>query len=164
MAVLVPHDSRRISDDQKAMLRQLFLMDGITPTQAAEQAGVDTKTARAYFAEWAEELVNGENYVPWVEMHERVKARALEGTTREIIKVQTTISKLEKIYDSLLAYPEDHPAIIAYDRALRDNRILLDSLKSKANAIELAPPARAIIDAEVERQIAERQSLKEAAK
>jgi len=49
-----------IEPEKLEELESLFFMGGITPYSASKQVGIDPKTAKIYFEEWAEKLVDDE--------------------------------------------------------------------------------------------------------
>ena len=93
-------DGKTISRESLITLKELFLMDGITYTQAAMMAGCNPKTARDKFLIWAEALVEDEKYETWVERQHRVRARALEGITKQMIKTDEHLATICLLYTS----------------------------------------------------------------
>ena len=47
-------------------LEEHFFMDGITAYKASKLVGIDYKTAKSYFNEWAKQITTDEKYETWV--------------------------------------------------------------------------------------------------
>lgn len=171
---------RRLTEQQKRELQELFYMDGITAWHAHKLTGVTYRAVKKYFQVWGEELVNDEEHEPWTEKQKRVRARSLEGLTRQIVNVQTRLTTLEHQYAQLtrdthevggssggtgknkkIIHKYKHVSQInpqlqyGLDDQLRKNTILLEELKAQAFAIQMLPPADVILEKEVEKQLAE---------
>ncbi len=168
---------RRLTEQQKRELEELFYMDGITAWHAHKLTGVSYRAVKKYFLEWGEKLVTDEQYESWIEKQKRVRARALEGLTQQIVNVQTRLSTLQNQYSQItqdiheigqgrnkrIITKHRHVSNIdpqlqyGIDDQLRKNTILLEDLKAQAFAIQMMPPAEAIIEQEMEKAIAAKQ-------
>ena len=164
-----------ISKARVIALKEMFLMDGITYTQAAKLAGVNPKTAREKFMAWAQELVEDENYEGWVQRQQRVRARALEGITKQILSVQEHLDTLQRIYNGIVFVPPgiaadgqptearikpveeiDHTAQRVYAAQIQEVQQMLGNLRAESLVIQSAPPPDVILDREIEQAIASR--------
>lgn len=168
---------RRLTEQQKRELEELFYMDGITAWHAHKLTGVSYRAVKKYFLDWGEKLVTDEQYESWIEKQKRVRARALEGLTQQIVNVQTRLSTLQNQYSQITQDIQEigqgrnkriitkhrHVSNIdpqlqyGIDDQLRKNTILLEDLKAQAFAIQMMPPAEAIIEQEMEKAIAAKQ-------
>ena len=155
-----------ISPEQERNLKELFLMDGITYTQAAALAGVSVPTARAYFQRWAEEMVEEPSYENWSARQLRVRARALEGITKQLLAVSEHLTTIQRIYNGII-YEEDgetlrkpeeinHIAQRAYASQIRETMEMMGALRTESLVIQSAPPPDVILDREIEQAIAGR--------
>lgn len=164
-----------ISPDKIAVLKELFLMGGITPTQAGLFVGVDFRTVQTYFQEWAEEIVDDPNHITWAEREAHARVRALESITKQIIKVQETLARFEKILDNLLVTKNKETGefelkeevfnienlifrIINVEKIVRLNRIYHSELQMQYASIEMMPPIAAILEKELEKWIDTKQA------
>ena len=153
----------RLTEDEKEELRDLFLMDGITYTQAGLKAGVTPQTAKKYFRMLAEEVVEQEGYKGWVDRQRRVRARTLEGITKQIIEVTEHLRDIQTIYDNIIktengdirnAEDIDHGAQSKYASQIRETMEMLNVLRAQSTLIQSSPPADIILDREIEKAIA----------
>ena len=147
-------------------IKELFLMDGITYTQAAALAGVSVPTARAYFQRWAEEMVEEPSYENWSARQLRVRARALEGITKQLLAVSEHLTTIQRIYNGII-YEEDgetlrkpdeinHITQRAYASQIRETMEMMGGLRTESLVIQSAPPPDVILDREIEQAIAGR--------
>jgi len=163
-----------ISDEQIASLKELFLMGGITPTQAGLFVGVNHLTAKTYFREWAEEILNDPEHLTWAEREAHARVRALESITKQIIKVNETLARFEKILDNLLVKKNKQTGefelkeevmdieniifrIVNVEKIVRLNRIYQSELQMQYASIEMMPPVAAILEKELEKWITAKQ-------
>lgn len=163
-----------ISEEQIASLKELFLMGGITPTQAGLFVGVDYRTAQTYFREWAEEILDDPEHLTWAEREAHARVRALESITKQIIKVNDTLARFEKILDNLLVKKNKKTGefelnekvmnienlifrIVNIEKIVRLNRIYHSELQMQYASIEMMPPVAAILEKELEKWIAAKQ-------
>lgn len=159
-----------ISPKQIAELKELFLMGGITPTQAGQFVDVDYRTAQAYFRVWAEEILNDPEHLTWAEREAHARVRALESVTKQIIKVNETLARFEKILDNLLVKKNKQTGefelkeevmnienltfrITNVEKIVRLNRIYQSELQMQYASIEMMPPIVAILEKELEKWI-----------
>ena len=156
---------RRLTEDEKKELRDMFLMDGITYTQAALQVGADPRTVKHYFRRLAEEVVEKENYETWMDRQHRVRARTLEGITKQIIEVTEHLRDIQTIYDNIIKTEDgkvrkaddiDHTAQGKYAAQIRETMEMLATLRADALVIQSAPPPDVVLDREIEQAIASR--------
>src|SRR5579872_4177687 len=94
-----------------AKLRELFLHDGITPWRASIIAQCSYEYAVKKFREFAVKIVESEEQ-DWVERHDQVRKRILEGISKCIEDSQSTIELIED--------------------QIKINREILDSTKNQA--------------------------------
>lgn len=153
-----------IDKDRERTLYDYFLQDGITYTQAAALAGVNIKTAQRKFKEWASQIVEEEEYEDWSARQNRVRARALEGITRQILEVTAHQDVVQQIYNGIIYADStgrlkpveeiEHPLQRAYAAQLREIQDMLSTLRAESLVIQSAPPPDVILDREVEQAIA----------
>lgn len=163
-----------LSDEKIASLKELFLMGGITPTQAGLFAGVNFLTVKAYFREWAEEIINEPEHLTWAEREAHARVRALESVTKQIIKVNETIAWFEKILENLLVKKNKKTKqfelkekvmdiqnilyrIVNIEKIVRLNNIYHSELQMQYASIDMMPPVAAILEKELEKWIAAKQ-------
>lgn len=164
----------RLSDEKIAGLKELFLMGGITPTQAGDFIGVNFITVRTYFQEWAEEIIHDPDHQTWAEREAHARVRALESITKQIIKVNETLSRFEKILENLLVKKNKKTKefelkeevlnienlifrIVNIEKIVRLNRIYHSELQQQYASIEMMPPVAEILEKELEKWIAAKQ-------
>ena len=153
-----------IDKDRERTLYDYFLQDGISYTQAAALAGVNIKTAQRKFKEWASQIVEEEEYEDWSARQNRVRARALEGITRQILEVTAHQDVVQQIYNGIIYADStgrlkpveeiEHPLQRAYAAQLREIQDMLSTLRAESLVIQSAPPPDVILDREVEQAIA----------
>ena len=158
-------------DPQKQLeLKDMFLMDGITYTQAAILVGCSPRTAKNWFLKWAEELVEDPGYEPWVKRQARVRARTLEGITKQIIKVNDHMTEIQQIYDGIIKdgagnmrKPDDidHSAQRQYASQIKETFNMLSILRAESAVLQAAPPPDVVLDREIEQSIATRTSYQQ---
>ena len=161
---------KKISKEQLLELEELFLMDGITPNQAGKIVGVRFETAKSYFEKWAEDLVDDEHYETWVDRQKRIRARALEGITKDILATTERLRHLEVVFANIILTKNEKGALITknvteinhklqytYETQIRHNVELLAELKAQAFVISSAVPVNIILDRELSKAIAEKQ-------
>lgn len=91
-----------ISEEAKELLRELFMTDGTTPTAAAGLAGVSPDTAKQYFEQWADELLEQCNSTPdQSSRHERARVRSGEWNTRSIMETKAELDTFEQLLREL---------------------------------------------------------------
>jgi len=163
-----------ISAKQIASLKELFLMGGITPTQAGNFAGIDYRTVQTYFREWAEEILDDPEHLTWAEREAHARARALESITKQIIKLNEIIARFEKILENLLVIKNKKTKefelkkdvmdvdtivnkIVHIEKIVRLNNIYHSELQMQYTSIEMMPPVAAILEKELEQWIAAKQ-------
>ncbi len=91
-------DWRKISKEKEIELEEYFIMDGITPNQAAKLTGITRPTVKLYFDMWAEELISEPDHETWAYRMKRVRVRSLEGYTKKIIKYTSR----REMYDKMI--------------------------------------------------------------
>ena len=166
-----PRANHFISDEKKMRLQELFLMDGITPYQAARVADVKFETAKRYFEMWSEELVDDPQYETWVQRQRRVRVRSLEGYTKKIIPITEQRNTLEKIVANLTFRKNkkkelkiknsddlDHGIILAYIAKIAVLNQQLIELQDRYDAVDSQPPAVIILQKEMADMLNEIQS------
>ena len=167
-------------------LKEIFLLDGMTAYQASQQTEYDFKTVQNYFNQWADEIIDAEGHEDWVEREARVRTRSLEGVSKKLTTVRERLTKLHKILDELIdtrtlltskekqkdkkiqkiidSLDSDkteklNVEVERYERIVRLNDIMSSELQQQYDAIEMMPPAEAILDRELEKLIAEKQAV-----
>ena len=166
-----PHANNTISKDKERELENLFLMDGITPYQAARIVDIKFETARRYFSMWSERLISDPEYESFASRQKRVRARALEGYTRKIMFITNQRNNLEKtlsnlIYmknkkDELVLRPTDkmkHDLVLAYNSKIAVLNQQLMELQNSYDAVDARPPADVILRQEMTEMLHEIQS------
>lgn len=164
----------RLSDEKIAALKELFLMGGITPTQAGIFVGVNFLTVKTYFQEWAEEIIHDPEHLTWAEREAHARVRALESITKQIMKVNETIARFEKILENLLVKKNKQSGefelkedvmdieniiyrIVNIEKIVRLNNIYHSELQMQYASIEMMPPVAAILEKELEKWILDKQ-------
>ena len=149
-----------ISEAKKSQLRDLFMMDGITPYQASQIAQVHRLTANRYFDQWANELIEEPDHESWAYRQRRVRVRALEGITRKILYVNSQRTNLKRVLDRhLFTNAKDEilkpmeqvqdNLIISYNKTIMDLTGQLMMLHDEYDAIDAQPPASIILKKEI---------------
>jgi len=155
----------KLSKNKLLQLEEHFFMNGITAYKASKLVGVDYKTANSYFNEWAKKLTTDEKYETWVDKNTRVKARALEGLANKIFdvrKIQKRFSqRLEKIMNKIEFMEKRskntreleklESKVESYERIVRYNTILESELQQQYNSLEIIPPPKVVLEAEIEK-------------
>lgn len=168
-------DKHKLLDaDKFKTLESLFLMDGITPYQAAKIVGISYNTARLYFKDWAEELTEDEAHETWAMREKRVRARALEGIAKKIVAASERLRHIERIYGNIILkkdpknskklitkHPNEIDPVLSsiYEKQIRMTEIFLTELQQQFDGIEMMPPAEAILERELEKLVAEKQAV-----
>jgi len=180
-----PKDAKeKILVDQK--LRELFYEDGITPWSASISAKCGYEYAIAKFKEFGDYIVEKETE-DWIDRNERVRKRALEGIAKNIAKAKEAFKRLQdqlwgareihnKIKLKLAQKLEDEPFgevlinnlnieknygyyVATLEEKIKGQHIFLSELVQQYDAIEILPPPSAVLQAELEKRIAEKQKL-----
>ena len=179
--------NHQISEDKERSLQELFLMDGITPFQAARIVGVKFDTAKRYFEMWCDELIEDPEHETWVQRQRRVRVRSLEGYAKKIIAITEQRNIMEKILvnltftrdektkgDTVSSFigmkdnaknlkfksPEDlqHDLILSYNTKIAVLNQQLLELQDKYDAVDSQPPAIIILQKEMADMLNEIQS------
>jgi len=145
------------------LLKELFLIDGMTAYQASEESDYDFKTVSNYFKEWADDIIETECHENWIDGEARIRTRSLEGTSMKLTVIRKRLSKLQIILDDLITLrtftaPNDKlPAKIQklinsldsdkidklnqeierYERIVRNNDILSSELQQQHDVLYL---------------------------
>jgi len=177
--------SGKEKDTMLTQLKELFLMDGMTSYQASQETNYNFRTVSNYFKTWADEIIDTEGHENWIEREGRIRTRSLEGTSKKLHTVRIRLSKLQIILDDLLTLrsftttkdslnakikklissldsdgiDKLNVEIERYERIVRNNDILSSELQQQYDAIEMMPPAEAILDRELELLIAQKQAI-----
>ena len=156
-----PNNNKTISHEKQEQLEELFIMDGITPYQAAKVVGIHQKTANRYFEQWAEELIQEPDHESWAYRQKRVRVRALEGITKKIIYVNSQRDNLQQVQHRLMFVKEGDEFVLKPEEYLKDNLVLaynrgimeltsqLMELQDEYDAIDSQPPASVILKHEI---------------
>lgn len=164
----------KISVEQTKSLKELFLMGGITPTQAGIFVDIDYRTVQVHFRDWAEEILEDPEHLTWAEREAHARVRALESITKQIMKLNETIARFEKILDNLLVKRNKKTGefelkdnvmdadnitskIVHIEKIVRLNNIYHSELQMQYASIEMLPPVSAILEKELEKWIISKQ-------
>ena len=143
---------------KKELLKELFLESGITSYQASEKSKINYKTVRKYFEEFAGELTTDENHEDWFDREKRVRARALEGYSKNIKQIRDDIKKYRVILTDKLNEKDD-AGIDQYERIIRNQTVIMIDLVERFDALEMAPPTEVLLDKEIELRIAAKNGM-----
>ena len=179
--------NHQISEDKERALQELFLMDGITPFQAARIVGVKFDTAKRYFEMWCDELIEDPEHETWVQRQRRVRVRSLEGYAKKIIAITEQRNIMEKILVNLTFTKDEktkgdtvssfigmkdnannlkfksseelqHDLILSYNTKIAILNQQLLELQDKYDAVDSQPPAIIILQKEMADMLNEIQS------
>ena len=153
-------------------LDDLFFTDGITAYKASRLVGVDYKTAKKYFADWSKRLIAEDAHETWVDRNTRVRVRAIEGLANTIYEIrmlrnrfskrlEKTLSKIESLEKSSKKSTNNEiekleSKLVIYERIVRKNIGLEAELQQQFDTIQILPPPNEVLEAEIEKHIANR--------
>ncbi len=160
--------TRTLTSVKITELEQLFFIGGITSYAASKEVGIDPKTAKVYFIEFAEKLTEDEDHIPWATREKHARARYLESITRRVIKIKTRLeyydNKLTKIITiekngkKIPDYNADINKIEKWDRLVRNTSLELNELQSEFALMDSMIPTDVLLQHELEKMVNEKLS------